>query len=136
MIVPRALLDTDTMAELLKNHPGASAHAQNYETTHGVLTISIITRFEVLRGLKVKNATVQLQTFQQFCDENEILPLENTVVDRAADIYTDLYRRGIMIDDADILIAATALTHGLTVVTNNQKHFSRVPGLQIENWLT
>ena len=38
------------------------------------------------------------------------------------------------IDDMDILIASTALTHNLVLVTNNEKHFRRVPGLEIENW--
>ena len=40
-----------------------------------------------------------------------------------------------MIDDFDILIAATAIKHGLTVVTDNLKHFSRIDGLTIENWI-
>jgi predicted nucleic acid-binding protein len=40
-----------------------------------------------------------------------------------------------LISDADILIAATAITHGLAVVTNNEAHFRRIQSLPIENWL-
>jgi tRNA(fMet)-specific endonuclease VapC len=40
-----------------------------------------------------------------------------------------------LIGDADILIAASALANGCGVATNNEKHFKRVPGLHIENWL-
>lgn len=46
-----------------------------------------------------------------------------------------LRQSGRMIDDFDILIAATAIKHGLTVVTDNLKHFSRIDGLTIENWI-
>ena len=55
---------------------------------------------------------------------------------QATDIYADLYRRGTLIGDADILIAATALVHGLVVITNNGAHFRRITGLQLDNWLT
>lgn len=44
-------------------------------------------------------------------------------------------RLGITLGDADLRIAAIALARGLTVVTGNVRHFQRVPGLPIENWL-
>ncbi len=53
----------------------------------------------------------------------------------AADIYADLRRKGELIGDADMLIAASALVHGLGVVTNNEEHFERIAGLYMENWL-
>jgi tRNA(fMet)-specific endonuclease VapC len=42
----------------------------------------------------------------------------------------------VLIGDADILIAASALTQELGVATNNESHFRRIPGLHLENWLT
>ena len=74
--------------------------------------------------------------FERFCLQNEVLPITEEIVVRAASIYVDLRNRGIVIGDADIFIAATAFSHGLAVVTNNEKHFSRVFGIKIENWLT
>lgn len=53
---------------------------------------------------------------------------------RAAAIYADLQQRGELISDADILIAATALEHGLVIATGNVTHFGRIPGLQVVNW--
>jgi len=41
----------------------------------------------------------------------------------------------MLIEDADILMAAIALVNDLTLVTNNTSHFSRIPGLQLEDWL-
>jgi tRNA(fMet)-specific endonuclease VapC len=53
----------------------------------------------------------------------------------ATDLYAMLRRRGQPSGDADLLIAASALTYGVAVVTNNEEHFQRVPGLQVANWL-
>ena len=63
------------------------------------------------------------------------MPLTDEIVVKAADIYAALYQRGALISDADILIAATAIVHGLEVVTNNEDHFRRIEELQVENWL-
>lgn len=65
-----------------------------------------------------------------------MLPLTDPIVVIAADVYADLKQRGQLITDADILIAATALYHGLTLVTNNLSHYYRVPGLTVETWQT
>jgi tRNA(fMet)-specific endonuclease VapC len=46
-----------------------------------------------------------------------------------------LHRRGQLISDADILIAATAIENGLVCVINNESHFSCIPNVMLENWL-
>lgn len=55
---------------------------------------------------------------------------------KASDIYADLRAQGEKIGDADILIAATALSWGFGVATNNERHFRRIQGLYVENWLS
>jgi tRNA(fMet)-specific endonuclease VapC len=57
------------------------------------------------------------------------------VVARGADIYAILRSQGTIVGDADILIAASALSQGFGVATNNENHFSRIPDLIVENWL-
>jgi len=89
----------------------------------------------VLRGLLTKGATKQLATFDQLCAASRVLSLTDAIIVQGASIYADLYRRGELISDADILIAATAMVNGLAVVTNNEDHFRRIRDLQIENWL-
>jgi len=78
---------------------------------------------------------VQLAAFDQLCSASTILPLTDTIVVRAATIYADLHQRGTLIGDADILIAATGIEHSLIVVTNNDSHYRRIAGIQLENWL-
>ena len=60
-----------------------------------------------------------------------MLPLSDEVILLAAEIYGDLHRSGQLISDADILIAATAQVYELTLVTENQAHFQRIPGLSV-----
>ncbi|MFY9225398.1 MAG: type II toxin-antitoxin system VapC family toxin [Blastocatellia bacterium] len=131
----KALLDTDILSNIMRNNPSVTAKAKNYLRIHGKFTISIITRYEILRGLKAKLATTQIVNFNKFCLISEILPISDSIILRASDIYADLYRKGLLISDADILIASSALEHSLTIVTNNESHFSRIHGLTIENWL-
>ena len=130
----RVLVDSDTLSFYIKQYPKVVAEAQNYLRQHQIFTFSIISRFEILRGMKVRGATEQLKFFDSFCRHNEIIELNDQIIIRAADIYADLYKRGLLILDADILIAATALANKLPIVTNNENHFNRISGLQIFNW--
>jgi tRNA(fMet)-specific endonuclease VapC len=124
---PRALLDTDTLSAVMRGTPRVLAKAREYVSEHRAFSFSIITRYEILRGL--------LQAFDRLCAQSHIVPLTDEAVVKASDLYAELRRRGQPIGDADILIAASALVHGLSVVTNNEQHFSRIPGLALENWL-
>lgn len=136
MPLPRALLDTDTLSAVMRGAPPTViTKAREYLAEHGAFTFSIITRYEILRGLKAKNAVVQLQAFDRLCAGSQIVPLTDAAVVKASEIYAELRRRGEPIGDADTLIAASALIHGLAVVTNNIGHFGRISGLAVENWL-
>jgi tRNA(fMet)-specific endonuclease VapC len=129
------LLDTDVLSDVMRRREPALGRARAYLAGHPHFTFSILTRFEILRGLKARQATTQLAAFDAFCMASRVLPLTDAIVVRAAEIYADLYHRGALIGDADILIAATASVHDFVVVTNNQDHFRRVPGLRVETWL-
>ena len=61
--------------------------------------------------------------------------LDHAALDRAAELYAELRSRGQLIEDADLLSAAIALVHDMTLVTNNTSHFNRIEGLRIEDWL-
>ncbi|MGH7199277.1 MAG: type II toxin-antitoxin system VapC family toxin [Planctomycetaceae bacterium] len=132
---PPTLLDTDIVSALMRRDATATARARIYFADHHQYTFSAITRFEVLRGLLVRRTTVRAAEFQRLCLMSQILPLTDAVIDRAAVVYADLHRRGALIGDCDILIAATALEQGLALATNNEAHFGRIPGLTIDNWL-
>jgi tRNA(fMet)-specific endonuclease VapC len=131
----KALLDTDTLSAIMRQHPAAISRARKYLGEYRRFTFSLITRYEIVRGLLAKGATRQRADFEKLCAVSEVLPVDERIISRAAEIYADLYNRGELIGDADILIAATALENGLAAATNNQRHLGRVTGLALENWL-
>jgi tRNA(fMet)-specific endonuclease VapC len=115
-------------------NPRVREKARHCLATYGRFNFSIITRYEILRGLTAKAATRQLAAFEERCQNSDVLPLSDDIIVRAAHIYADLHRQGHLISDADILVAATALVQRLTLVTENVSHFSRVSRLSIESW--
>jgi tRNA(fMet)-specific endonuclease VapC len=119
----------------MRNVPSVVSHARVYLEMHSTLSFSVVTRYEILRGLEAKSADRQKEAFSRFCAQSEILYLTDSVVDTAAKIYADLRNRGELIGDADILIAATAIENNAGLVTGNERHFRRIPDLHVENWL-
>jgi tRNA(fMet)-specific endonuclease VapC len=136
-MLPKTILDTDIfiLSALMRRNPQAIARSREYLSEYPQLSFSIVTRYEILRGLKAKGAIQRSNEFDQFCATCEVLPLSEEIVARATDIYAGLWQRGNLIGDADILIAATAIERGWTLATNNQAHFARVIELVLDNWL-
>ena len=135
MALSKVVLDTDILSAIMRRQSTVIPTARAYLREHHQFHFSIITQYEILRGLKAKDANRQTATFENFCSRNIILPLSEETISKAAEIYADLYKRGELIGDADILIAASAMVHGLGVVTNNERHFQRISDLHVENWI-
>lgn len=130
-----ALLDTDILNEVLKQkNPQVLQHAAAYLEQHAQFAVSSVTRYEVVRGLKEKQATRQLARFATFCQRSLILAITETILDRAADLWVEARRGGYPGSDSDLIIAATALEHNRVLVTGNTPHFVWVPGLALANW--
>ncbi len=73
------------------------------------------------------------QTVQQFLKGVPILSIDQTVARRFGQERMRLRAAGQLIGDVDLFIGATALTNGLTLLTNNRRHFERLEGLTIES---
>jgi predicted nucleic acid-binding protein len=130
-----ALLDTDILSEVLKKkNPAVLQKAAAYLTLHQRFSISAITRYEVLRGLKDKNAVRQLKNFATFCQNVEVFPITDDILDRTSDLWVEARRGGHAHRDPDLIIAATALLHRRVLVTGNTPHFNWIQGLDIEDW--
>lgn len=81
------------------------------------------------------NATRQLSDFNELCQEYKVLLLDDIeIIERASEIHADLKLRGTPIQDADILIAATARTRGLIIVSDDSD-LLRIRDITVENWL-
>ena len=132
--VKTRLLDSDTFSYLIRRQEPVASRAKDYILRHGALTISVITYYEVLRGLLYADAQRQLAMFEALVRDNPVLPLSLAASREAARLYVIFRRAGTPIEDADLLIAAIALANDCILVTNNIRHYARVPGLELENW--
>src|SRR2546426_11545115 len=104
MSIQKALIDTDILSAIMRKNVMVQRRATEYLKKHNHFTISIITRYEILRGLKVKGATNQEKVFDRLCSKSKILPITDEIINRATEVYADLHKRGLLIGDADILI--------------------------------
>ena len=130
-----ALLDTDMLSEVLKRKDRrVLANARQYLAQHQRLAFSAITVYEIVRGLKATRAVRQLAGFLNTVGTSEVFAVSMPVLMRAADLWVEARARGHPHDDADLMIAATALEQGRTLVTGNTPHFSWIPGLTVEDW--
>ena len=130
-----ALLDTDMLSEVLKaKDTRVLAKAQQYLTQYGCLAFSAITFYEVVRGLVATRATKQLANFLRTAGNSDLMPVSVPILIRAADLWAAAGTGGHPRDDADIIIAATALESGRVLVTGNTSHFNWIAGLRIEDW--
>ena len=97
--------------------------------------ISAVTVFELAKGIELRPRTKASFAGLMFLEQANALPLTVDVANAAAKVHANLNRQGTKAGIADELIAGHALVQGLTLVTNNTKHFEAIPGLKLENWL-
>jgi tRNA(fMet)-specific endonuclease VapC len=108
--------------------------ASDYLQQGHQFSLSAMTRYEIIRGLKHKRATRQLKNFDRFCTNSIVYPVSEPILDRAADLWVLGERGGHPHRDADLIIAATALENGCDLVTGNTAHFTWIAGLHLEDW--
>lgn len=97
--------------------------------------ISIFTIAELLLGLeKGKFSKTQINNTKEFISKFEVVYFGVKEAEIYAKIRANLEKNGCSIGAMDTLIASVALANDLTIVTNNEKEFQRVPNLKIENW--
>ena len=129
-----SLVDTNILSLFFRGNPQVVAKFQTYLAEYDTINLSIITYYEIVSGLKHRDAQKQLDQFLEFSSQNTIVPLTQEAADDAANIYADLRKTGQPIDDIDLLIAGTAIANGLVVITQNRKHFDRITELEVEDW--
>jgi tRNA(fMet)-specific endonuclease VapC len=128
------LLDTNILSDLVRNPQGAVADHILQEGEESICT-SIVVAAELRFGAEKRGSqrlTTQLETI---LSAMKILPLEEPTDRQYARLRYHLEKAGTPIGPNDMLIAAHALSLGVTLVTANQNEFHRVPGLALINWL-
>lgn len=128
------LIDTDILSLFFRNQPNVVRHCKKYLSVYKSMNISIITYYEILSGLKYRDAKKQLELFLDFSKYNTILPLTQESIQVSSEIYANLRQKGKIIDDIDISIAGIGLVNNLAIVTHNEKHFKNIEGVEVIDW--
>jgi tRNA(fMet)-specific endonuclease VapC len=127
------LIDTDILIYSIK---GAEAVNEKFaEKRNEPKSISVVTYGELFYGArKSARAEKNLARVRRIAELFPIINITPAIMETYGEYKAILSKNGKVIDDMDLLIAATAITHNLILVTNNEKHFSRIEELEIENW--
>jgi predicted nucleic acid-binding protein len=106
----KALLDTDILSEYLKGHNSTVArHATLYAQQHGIFSFTSVTVYEIVYGLELKAASMQLAKALAWLNQNEqITPISADYL-AAATIKANARRHGVVLELPDCLIAAVAV---------------------------
>ncbi len=126
-------IDSDILIYYLKNHPKVVERFVNTELDE--LSTTIINYTELLFGAyKSAKSVENLAAIRRFLDSLEIVQFDRDSAEIFAQLKASLQKEGNVVADMDLLIASICLANGLTLVTNNTRHFEKIAGLPLENW--
>lgn len=129
-------LDTDVISAVVLAHPPLHLVRRLARTPESDQHTTAITIGELLYGA-VRAARPELEERLRPTLESSlrVLPFDRSAAEVYGSLRVELERRGERLDDPDLRIASIALSRDLTLVSGNVRHFERIPGLRVENWL-
>lgn len=129
------LIDTNIVIYVLKRRPKEVLDIFNANASR--MAISSITLSELMYGAeKSLNIDKNLEAVEEFVSHLEVLPYDAKASQHYGQIKAALEKKGQIIRENDIHIAAHAISHGLILVSNNVREFKRVSNLALENWVS
>lgn len=132
------MLDTCICSFIMREHPESVLQRLATEVArNNHIVISAITYAEMRYGQIGKKASAKHKTLvDEFVKRlDEVLPWDQNAVDETVEVKGKLTKAGLIIGENDTAIAGHAIASGCTLVTNNVREFSRVAGLDYEDWV-
>ena len=127
------LLDTDICSAHLKGDRGVSARFLQYT---GRLHLSALTASELYTWARRRNAPpVRLDAVRELLMAVHFIDVNHEIAEQAGTLRAAMFDLGKPMSNTDLVVAATALVHHLTLVSHNVRHFQNVPDLPIADWL-
>ena len=127
------LIDTDILISIFKGR--ADIQERVFRIGVSQCRMSAISEAELLVGAHKSGKQSEYNDIQTLKKIFMTIPISDPIIDRYARLRATLEAKGIRIEDMDLFIAATALANDYTLVTHNTRHFSRIPGLKLEDWI-
>lgn len=128
----RFLLDTDTISFALRGQGGVADELRRRSPSE-VCTSSVVAG-ELELGVARRGSRKLRRELEGLYSGLEVLPYDLEAARRYGRLAAVLLDEGVPIGVEDMMVAAHALSRGLTLVTHNRKHFERVKGLRVEDW--
>lgn len=132
------MLDTDICSYIIKKRPLAVLETMQLKVeAKNSLCISSVSYAELLLGAERSSSRPKhLKLIKEFRERlDAVLPWDDRAAEVFSKVQAQLLKKRAPIGVNDTMIAGHALSANATIVTNNQKHFSKVPKLQIDNWV-
>ena len=126
-------LDSNAVSDILRRRSDVLTRYREEVKKDTIFAICDVVYYEVVRGLKAIGATSKIKEFMKMYEKMEHLSLDIAAFNKTVDIYVNLHK-GNQIEDNDIYIAAIAMINNCTLVTANERYFSRISGLSYVNW--
>jgi tRNA(fMet)-specific endonuclease VapC len=128
------LLDTTVCVHILRGKGDSILEKMSHHQVEN-FAISILTKFELLVGIKKHPSAQQLRRWNGFLDlKFAVIEFGEAEAEEAASVQAELESKGRGIGEIDTCLAGTARTKNLTVITSNFKEFSRIKRLRVEDW--
>ena len=128
------ILDTSFIIDLIKNRQNAIQKAQELEKTSTPIRTTTISVFELWQGLEDLQNKEKRERIDHFLSSIGLLSFDLPSAKRAGIIFSELERKGEMIEAEDCMIAGIAQWHNEPILTRNKKHFERIKGIQIQDY--
>jgi tRNA(fMet)-specific endonuclease VapC len=126
------MLDTDISSYIIKRRPATLV--QKFKQHTETLSVSVMTAAELRFGAQKAGRPTLTALVEEYLERIAILDWTSEVTVPYGRIRSELERAGKPMGSMDLLIASHAVSQGMTLVTNNLRHFSNVPGLKVEVW--
>jgi tRNA(fMet)-specific endonuclease VapC len=126
------LLDTDTVSLAVRKNPTVIKNLIKHENDE--ICISVITYAEICFGLEKKASEKLTNEVKTILEKFLIIDFNSSQSELYGKIRLKLEKSGTPLGDMDVLIAAAAMSIGAILVSHNLKHFSKITGINIEDW--
>lgn len=128
------LLDANSCIKLLNGRSENVRRRLESERPEDIVLCSVVKAELLFGAFKSVRLTENLDRLRPFFGRFSSLPFDDKAAEAYGEVRARLERAGRLIGPNDLLIAAIALSQGVTLVTNNTREFSRVEGLRLEDW--
>jgi tRNA(fMet)-specific endonuclease VapC len=129
------ILDTNIVSQIVRRNVSVLEKYNAAIDQGEILGISAITYYELRRGAFAPTFVRLKSALEILLDDLELVMPDFHTYQVASEIWWDLKQSGTKLEDNDILIAATAMSFDEMLISDNTKHFDRITGLKLENWI-